>query len=270
MKAILPNRRVSVPQHSNVLSGEPTANQQLLQPLLEAAEDSNYLVASSVGELTREGAVFHIPRFIFMGDRSGGDTVRLAIITAIRGDEPEGAEAVVRFLQELERWPELARGYHIYAYPIANPTGFAAGTARNAQGVDLAQQFWNKSTQPEVYYLERELGALRFHGVVTIQSGAEGSVFRVQTPSAILATAVGDPVARAAQRWLPSGSNPSTDDGVAPFYLTKTDELNPQPFEIALQLPRQVSRHAQIHSTVAALKTLLESYRSVISFGLNL
>jgi predicted deacylase len=240
--------------------------------LIERAEKSNYLVATCVGEVGHGEVVLPIPRFVFMGDRSGGDTVRVALIAALRGDEPEGTEAVARFLEELDRWPELARGYHLYAYPIANPTGFAAGTARNAQGVDLAAQFWNRSSQPEVYYLERELGALRFHGVVTLQVGdSGGSVFRVHTPSATLASAVGESVVRAAQRWLPgNGGRDAGETSFTPVYITGTEELNPRPFEIALELPRQVSRHAQIRSAVAGLKALLEAYRGVISFGLNL
>jgi len=270
MKAILPAKRISIPQPPLVLGDSHEVTHKLLKPLLESAENSNYLIASSIGEFTSEDQTYHIPRFIFMGDRSGGDTTRLAILASFYGDEPEGAEAVVHFLQELERWPDLARGYHIYAYPICNPTGLREGKRTNFQGVELPQQFWNKSSQPEVYYLERELGVLNFHGVISLQAGKGSPEFRVHTRSKTLAITIGEPVLQAAQKWLPARSYPVSPSPFAPVYITDTKELRNPPFEIVLQTPGSVSRHTQITSTVAALKGVLDAYRTVLSFSLNL
>jgi predicted deacylase len=103
-----------------------------------------------------------------MGPKGGGDTIRLGIFAGIYGDEPEGAEAIGAFFRDLEKHPSIAAGYHIYAYPICNPTGFEAHTRHDARGQDLTAHFWRGSDQPEVYYLERELGVHCFSGVISL------------------------------------------------------------------------------------------------------
>jgi hypothetical protein len=160
MRAFKPAQLISSPLNAESLSDQPNATQRLLQPLLDLVENSDYLIGGSVGQFLVEQNLFQIPRFIFMGPTGGGDTIRLGIFAGLHGDDPEGAEALVELLQELEVAPQVARGFHIYAYPICNPIRFAARTRSNAAGDDLAGQFWSGSSQPEVYYLERELGVL--------------------------------------------------------------------------------------------------------------
>jgi hypothetical protein len=115
MRALQPPQLITSPLNKEALSDQPDIAQQLLKPLIDLAENSDYLIAGSVGELVVEQKVFQIPRFIFMGPTGGGDTIRLGIFAGFYGDQPAGAEAVVEFLQELEITPQAARGYHIYA-----------------------------------------------------------------------------------------------------------------------------------------------------------
>src|ERR1700733_10506809 len=114
MKALPPSQRIAVPLDADILQKQKTPIQSLLKPLLDLSETSDYLVAGSVGEFTTNNGIFQIPRFIFMGPGGGGDTVRLGIFATFYGDQPEGAEALIEFLQELELGPEIANGYHIY------------------------------------------------------------------------------------------------------------------------------------------------------------
>jgi len=184
----------------------------------------------------------------------------------------------VEFLQELEVAPQAARGYHIYAYPVCNPLGFAART-RSAAAEDLAGQFWSGSSQPEVYYLERELGVLRFHGVISLQTKNHSGGFLVDTQSAILNRALVQPAIQATQRFLPgsiskkeshAGSLRASPNATLPDFLTVTDELDPAPFELHIGMPSHAPRPSQIHGTVGALKSILDSYRSLLSIGQNL
>jgi hypothetical protein len=243
------------------------------------AEDSDSLVAGSAGEFIAGDNSYQIPRFIYMGPTGGGDTIRLAIMAAIHGDEPEGAEAVVAFLQELERDSQAARGFHIYAYPICNPTGFIRRTRANASGQVLSQEFWRKSTQPEVYYLEREIGVLQFHGVIELQTDSSGHRFAANTCSPILSQALAKPAIESTHHPLAvtRGTSEAALDG-ASFYqnneaadfLTATNELSPAPFELRLRIPRQLSRQSQIQGTVDALKSILHSFRNLQSISQNI
>jgi hypothetical protein len=279
MRALQPARLIASPLNAEALSDQPNATRRLLKPLLDLAENSDYLIGGSVGQFLVEQSVFQIPRFIFMGPTGGGVTLRLGIFAGLHGDVAEGAGALVELLKELEAAPQAARGCHIYAYPICNPVGFAARTRSNLAGEDLAGQFWSGSSRPEVYYLERELGVLRFHGLISLQMQDHSGGFLVDTQSAILNRALAQPAIQATQRFLP-GSILKTDSDTGslrllskaslPDFLTVTDELNPSPFELHIGIPKHAPRPSQIHGTVGALKSILDSYRSLLSIGQNL
>ena len=279
MRALQPAQVLSYPLNAEALGDQPNATQRLLKPLLDLVEKSDYLVGGSVGQFLVDQSVYQIPRFIFMGPTGGGDTIRLAIFAGLHGDEAEGAEALVELLQELEAAPQAARGFHIYAYPICNPFGFAARTRGNADGEDLAGEFWNGSSQPEVYYLERELGVLRFHGVISLQAQNHSGGFLVDTKSDILNRALAQPAIQSAQRFMP-GSILITESDTAslraspkpslPDFLTVTDELIPAPFELHVGIPKLAPRPSQIRGAVGALKSILDTYRSLLAIAQNL
>ncbi len=205
-----------------------------------------------------------------MGPAGGGDTIRLGIFAGFHGDEPDGASALIEFLQELEREPQLANGYHIYVYPICNPTGFIARTRNNLSGQDLTGHFWRGSSQPEVYYLEREMGVLRFHGVLSLQTRKVSSGFNVITQSTVLNRALAGPAIQAADTFCPEGVFKTKPEICPPNFLTVTDELNPAPFELHLEIPGAVSIPGKTKGTISALKSILDSYRSLMSIGQNL
>ena len=276
MRASPPTKRLSSPLPADSLYHQRDAVQRLLHPLLDLATQSDYLVAGSAGEFAIGRQVFQVPRFIFLGPTGGGETIRLGIFAGFHGDEPEGTEALITFLKELEMEPQLARGYHVYIYPLCNPTGFVAHAHGNAAGEDLPRQFWSGSSQSEVYYLERELGVLRFQGVISLHSEKSAGNFTVNTNNIVLKPALVPPALRATQQYLPgrtanaeiefprSGSTPPSD------FLTATDELNPVPFELHIGIPTAAPKPSQTHGTLAALKSVLDTYRSLLAIRQNL
>jgi protein MpaA len=278
MRAHIPPRRAVVPLGADVLQRQKTSIHSLLKPLLNLSETSDYLIASSAGEFAADKGIFQIPRFIFMGPGGGGDTLRLGIFAVFHGDQPEGAQALVEFLQELELRPEIARGYHIYVYPVCNPTGFVAQIRHNFSGEDLARHFWQGSSQPEIYYLEREIGVLQFHGVISIytQNNSESFVININN-STVLSRTLVKPAIQLTQRFLPgsaSKANPGTIKVSPDFYprdfLTTGRELDPVPFELHFGIPGRVPKPSQIHGTVNTIASILDTYRSLLSIGQNI
>lgn len=272
MRAQIPKNHTTLPSPVQNTGVELEARPQLLQSLFDLAEASDSLIASSVGAFRQGSEEFSIPRFVFMGPKGGGNTVRLGFFSALHGDEPEGTEALVEFFRELEQTPGVARGFHLYAYPVCNPGSFAARTRHNASGCDLAGEFWCKSKQPEAYYLEREMGVHNFQGVVSIHTSKSSVKFLAACRSAILDEALAQPAIRATSGFIPgvvwdSGGN---GEGIPSGFLTATDELRPAPFEINLGIPRLLPGPARIDGTVAALKSLLNSYRAFMALGQNL
>lgn len=279
LRARQPAKLTASPLNAEALTDQPNATRQLLRPLLDLAENSDYLIAGSVGQFVIQQNVFQIPRFIFMGPAGGGDTIRLGVFAGLHIDDPEGAEALVEFLKELESAPQVARGCHIYAYPICNPAGFAARIRGSAAGENLAGHFWRGSTQPEVYYLEREMGVLKFHGVISLQTRTDSADFLINTNSDVLKQALARPAMQATRRFLPGRVAKSEQDtgliqevpeASPPDFLAATEELNPAPFELHIGIPEHAPRPSQIHGTVGALRSILDSYRNLLAIGQNL
>jgi len=273
MRAIIPTRHVSPPASAAAL--QPSGNaRHLLEPLVDLAGKSDFLLAGVVGEFHAGRALLRIPRFIFLGPTGGGNTIRLGLLAAFHGDEPEGVEVLVEFLRELEREPDIARGFHLHVYPICNPGGFAANTRLNFSGVDLAEQFWRGSSQPEVYYLERELGIHHFQGVISLHTEENATHFLARANSSILNLAVAQPALQAANKILPGSpridSTDSTPSSIRHGFLTDTDELAPVPFEINLGIPRLAPKPSQIQGSLHALKSILDSYRATIAHRQNI
>lgn len=269
MRAIIPARIAATPATAKIFRESGGVIQTFLAPLLDTTENSEWLVAVSVGELFVNRTRLHIPRFIFVGPAGGGDTVRIGIFAGFHGDNHSGSEAVLTFLQQLESHPDLARGYHIFAYPICNPSGFARRTRCNATGHDLTAHFWNGSDQPEAYFLEREMGVHRFHGVILLEAGDQPNArfFFTGGKHSTLRNSLVSPSMPADQIFV---AEQKPNHAPVKGFLTNTNELRPQPFEIDIEIPRTEPREKQIIATVNALDSILDSYRSVLALQQNL
>ena len=264
----------------DVSAARNNAVDRLLTPLVEQAKrPSSRLRYSPVGEFHHGSCRYQLPRFVFQGPPGGGGIIRLGVFAAIHGDEPEGAVALRDFLLELADDPALAQGYEIYAYPVCNPSGFEDGSRCSRAGYDLNREFWRGSKQPEVYYLERELGVHQFAGLVALHSDDTAAGAYVFVRGATLAKALAKPALAAAAQFLPLASG-ETIDGfparsglISQCYegvLSNPAELKPLPFEIIFKTPQSLPFALQTASAKAALGSILWEYRQFMSYGQNL
>jgi hypothetical protein len=250
--------------------------EKLLAPLHDAAEKSKRLLTSNIGEFQCGADHYALPRFVFNGPRSGGDPIRLGVFAGIHGDEPAGVLALVRFLGDLASHPDLAAGYRIYAYPVANPTGFEDNSRHARIGKDLNREFWRASDQPEVYLLEQELWTHRFHGIISLHSDdtSEGLYGFFHGPD--LSKDLLEPALWAAERHLHRNTRPVIDgfrarrgliDGGYSGILAAPVEQRPVPFQLTFETPQLAPVHLQVEADVAALHSILTEYRTVMAIA---
>ena len=251
-----------------------------VEELQRKVDGSDHLFYSEIGSFRHSGGVYAIPRFVFLGPGADDEPVKIGIFAAIHGDEPETARAAVEFLHRLLEDPERARGYQIFVYPICNPTGVEDRTRHSRNGLDLNREFWIGSKQPEVYYLERELGVLAFQGVVALHADDTTHGVYAFVRGATLTEALARPALAAAEKFLPRASGevidnfPAKDalihqhcyDGV----LCNPAELHPAPFEIIFETPAEAASELQVEAAVAALDAILKEYRPFLSIQQNL
>src|SRR5262245_18460403 len=119
------NEILGIPKAEAVI---PKTNKRLisevLAPLNEIAANSSSLIAAPSGKLDCGDETCELPRYLFIGPGSGGEPIRVGLFAGIHGDEPEGVYALIRLVELLEAWPEIAAGYCPFIYPICNPTWF--------------------------------------------------------------------------------------------------------------------------------------------------
>ena len=267
------------PRRSPMTSTTPSMD-AWLAPLIERTRRAGSRLSYSPLGLFHHGArAYRLPRFVFQGPAGGGHPIRLGLFAAIHGDEPEGAAALRDLLWRLDDEPSLAQGYELYAYPVCNPGGFEDGTRHSRAGLDLNREFWRGSAQPEVYFLERELGVLQFSGLVALHSDDTTAGAYAFVRGATLTEALAKPALRAAARFVPVADGEVIDgfrargglisdcyEGV----LSHPAELDPVPFEIIFETPQTVSAERQAAAATAALLAILREYRQFLAYGQDL
>ncbi len=252
----------------------------LVEKLRQSAAGSDYLFYSEIGAFRHGSQAYTLPRFTFLGPGSDDEPVRIGIFAAIHGDEPETAHAALEFLRRLTQTPERARGYQIFVYPICNPSGVEGGTRHSHSGVDLNREFWIGSKQPEVYYLERELGVLAFQGVIALHADDTAKGLYAFVRGATLTEALARPALEAASAFLPRAAGDVIDNFPArdalihqhcyEGVLCNPAELHPAPFEIIFETPQHSPFDLQVKAAVAALDRILEEYRPFLAIQQNL
>ncbi len=250
-----------------------------LAPLDTLAANSPNLIAKNDLQFDSGGERYLMPRYLFIGPKGGDEPIRVGIFAGIHGDEPEGVHALVQFLSALDRRPELATGYCLFAYPLCNPTGFEDNTRHSRNGKDLNRQFWRSHSEPEVALLEAELAAHSFHGIISLHTDDTSHGFYGFAHGATLTKSLIEPALRAAEEILPRNRDDVIDgfraqngiiresyEGV----LSAPPRLRPRPFEIILETPKTPPEYLKSAACVLALETILTRYREFIAFAPNL
>jgi hypothetical protein len=252
---------------------------RLLAPLDELAGRSSSFINRSVGEFETTGRTYPLPRYVYLGPKGGGDTLRLGIFATIHGDEPEGALGLTRFVERLEQKPEIAKGYALFFYPVCNPTGFEDATRHTRTGRDLNREFWQGSAQPEVRILETEIWSHAFHGLVTLHSDDTSDGLYGFVNGAVLSENLLEPALREAEQFLPRNEAavidgfPARRGIISEGYtgvLRAVPGLTPPPFEITFETPQHAPLHRQVNAFAAALETILVEFRYLMAIAQNI
>lgn len=266
-------------QNTAIARPKPRQIERLLAPLNQIAERSPDFITRPLGEFESDGQQYTLPRYIYLGQRGGGDVIRIGIFATIHGDEPEGALALGRFFAELDKNAEIGTGYALYVYPICNPTGFEDNTRHSRSGKDLNREFWTESREPEIHHLESEICMHAFDGIITLHSDDTSDGLYAFVGGAVLTENLTEPALRAAERFLPRNKRRVIDGFnarrgiVSDCYsgvLKSVPGLARPPFEITFETPQKSPLHLQVEATAEALQTILVEYRHLMAIGQNI
>jgi murein peptide amidase A len=268
---------VSSQQSQRVFERRPV--DRLLAPLENLASGSDHFFNKTFGRGSLEHGERTLPRYLYLGPRGGGNVTRIGIFATIHGDEPEGALALTRFVGELEKNPEIAKGYALFIYPVCNPTGFEDNTRHSRSGKDLNREFWNESSEPEIRYLESKILLHALDGIITLHSDDTSDGIYGFVGGAVLTENLIEPALREVEQYLPRNKRRVIDGFSAkrgiitdcyPGVLKSIPGLPRPPFEITLETPQKAPLHRQVEAFNAALKTILIEYRYLLAIAQNI
>lgn len=250
-----------------------------LAPLDRLAANTPNFVAKPIGRFLHEGETYEIPRYLFVGNRSGDAPLRIGIFAGLHGDEPEGVHALVQLARLFDTNPELAAGYCVFLYPICNPTGLEDRTRLSRRGKDLNREFWRNSAEPEVQLLQAELVSQSFDGLISLHTDEHTNGVYGFVRGATLTKDLLRPALAAAAEWLPIELSDRIDgfhaeDGlIKDCYegvLSAPPKVRPRPFEIILETPGQAPSFLREAGLVAAVVSILAEYRKFIAYAPNI
>lgn len=251
----------------------------LLAPLEELSAKSECLFSAHLGYQDTRGESGLLPRFLFAGPGDRRSFLRVGVFAGVHGDEAGGVEAAVELLRRLHADPRPALGYELFVYPVCNPWGYTRDARWLKSGADMNREFWRGSDEIEVLVLEGQLMKLAFDGVISLHGDDTSNGLYGFAKGHQLTRHVLEPGLEAAAKFLPRNFDRSIDnfqanegiivDGYTGI-LGAPPTQKPRPFEIVLETPSHAPADLQVESHIAAVLTMLDRFRVMISEAQNI
>ena len=248
--------------------------EHILAPAFACAENSASLITSR--HLARlRGRAYKIPKFLFLGQRGGGEPIRLALFAGFEPGQTETVTALTTLLLDLEAAPGGARDYALFGYPVVNLRGFDETPAPLS---DFERRFAKDSADEDVQFFKVELRRWFFNGLITLRTDANSSGLYAAVRSEIIADQVIKPALAEAGAIVrldahPLRVRPADRYARAADYadgrLAPPAEIRPYPFEVKLAVPPGDDT-AAIAALDAAIAGILRNYRKFIAHGADL
>jgi len=243
----------------------------MLDVLFETSADSESLMATR--HATRVGGCdFEIPRFMLLGQRGGGEAIRVALFAGIEDHGSlDGVAAISRLLVEAAIQPALARDYAIFAYPLVNVFEYR----RPVSPVEaFDRRFSGDRADGDVRFFRGELRKWRFNAILTLKTEPQAGSFRATVRSELLGEEVVRPALERVARMAPVNSRPikvrpgdmrarlgDYSDG----RLTPPPDLRPYPLEVEIFAPGGIAADLRIRGLFVAAHEILVNYRRVLA-----
>ena len=249
--------------------------EEILAPLHEAARESSSLVASRF-PFVSQGTSMEIPKFLLLGQRGGGQPIRLGLFAGFEAGNLGTVEVLSSLLLQLKASPALSRDFALIAYPVVNAHGFTANAVPLGE---FEARFARDSAAPDVQFFKTELNKWRFDGLLSFRTDPSARGYYAAVRSAIIAAEVVEPALAAAAVSLPVATQAvkvRPDDRFARTAdyahgrLSPPADIRPYPFEIELFAPRAAIAEEHVDGLFVALTEILRLYRAFIAHGRDL
>ncbi len=234
------------------------------------------LLPSRVTPSTNNG--IFIPKIISKPLKPGYG-MKIGIFAGLHGDEEAGTLAVWDLIRWASEQPAELHDFELHFFPLCNPTGCDARTRHSHRGLDLNREFWVGSDEPEIIYLESQLRAESYEGIIQLHSDDTSDGCYGFVSGALLSEHVLKPALAATHSILPCNHDNVIDGFPAERGIIKEGyhgvlcappEQRPRPIEVVFETPGLAPLPEQVLATVTAVKTILAEYRQLQAYAANL
>ena len=267
----------AIPPSSPIIPpGSPAAPEEMLDILFDLSCHSENLMASR-HRVRVGGCDFDIPKFMLLGQRGGGEAIRVALFAGIDDHGSlDAIAAITRLLLETELNPSLARDYALFAYPVVNAFEYRQPESR----IDsFNRRFAWERPDGDVRFFHAELRKWRFDALFVLRTDPDAKTFHATVRSNVLAKEVIQPALDSVSTVIPVHSRPvkvrpgdmrTRLADYAEGRLTQPPELRPYPFEVELFAPGAVPAEERIRSLFVATHEILRHYRRLLAHASNI
>jgi hypothetical protein len=261
LSSSLPSAKYPMPPAVRKIQRSESPVGKILRPLDQLSRRREHLYSTRI--LTGgHRASSLISRFVFEGDQWRESPIRIGIFAGLRGDDQVGPGAISAFLADLVALPDLGNDLRLYAYPIVSAPSFETGASSSRSSRYIINQIGCKLLSPETYQIEREIFAIAFDGIITIQIAEEINNMRVAISDPHLHDVLVEPILSSLKPFLP---DIDAEGGDTCRSLTKGTLRKQRPFELTLRVPLSGWRGLYAIAVRIALHTAVDCYRSYVT-----
>lgn len=247
--------------------GLPAELEARIAALYALAQRSDHVFASPLGPFHHATRPYHVPHFAYFGPHTSDESPRIAFYAGERHGELHGALALLHFVRQLARTPEIGHGLNLSFFPLVDVLGTHTGDPTR----HLADEHWALSCQPELSLLEKDIRLREYHAFVRVVATTDELV-GVRLRSRFALGAWGGELLTSADVEPWPVRFEAEELPVAPVTgpLTAGDDLACLPFELTLALPAAWTQPESDAATASILHRFVDCYRAARGYAQNL
>lgn len=243
---------------------EGASLQTRISALYGLLQASPHVFASPLGPFSYSGRTVWFPRYIFCGPHASDESWRLSFLAGFSRRDLRPSHALLSLLESLVADAENGHGLNLAFFPIVDAVGLQLpGHIRR-----LEQENWNRSIEPEIALLARDVRTRGYHGFVRIESAHD------DLPSVVLRTPA---------HFVPAGPDVEliSSDAFDPLEvrferepaaessgpLDLAEDLGTQPFELTLRIPDAWNTQTYHAAVKHILTRFIHRYRAFQAYG---
>jgi len=247
--------------------GLPAELEARVAALYALTQRSDHVFASPLGPFHHQARPYHLPHFAYFGPHTSDESPRIAFYAGEHHDDLHGSLALLHFVRQLARTPEIGHGLNLSFFPLIDALGAHTGDPTR----HLAGEHWALSCQPELSLIEKDIRLREYHAFVRVVSTTDELV-GVKLRSRFALGEWGGELLTSAdvEPWPVRFEAEELTSPPLSGPLTVGEDLPCLPFELTLALPAAWTQPESDAATASILHRFVDRYRGSRGYAQNL